>query len=75
MTAIDAQLKAPEDNPTLGLLLCKSKNEVVAEYALRDNSRPLGVAEYELSHSLPEPLQTNLPTIEQIEQKLAEDPD
>jgi hypothetical protein len=75
MTAIDAQLKAPEDNPTLGLLLCKSENEVVAEYALRDNSRPLGVAEYQLSHSLPEPLQTNLPTIEQIEQKLAEGPD
>jgi hypothetical protein len=43
----------------------------VAEYALRDNARPLGIAEYQLAQSLPEPLQTNLPTIEQIERELA----
>ena len=71
MTAVDAQVKAPDDNPSIGLLLCKSKNEVVAEYALRDTARPLGVAEYELMESLPEPLQTSLPTIEQIERELA----
>lgn len=71
MTAVDAQVKAADDNPTIGLLLCKSKNEVVAEYALRDMARPLGVAEYQLMESLPEPLQTSLPTIEQIERELA----
>ncbi len=71
MTAVDAQIKAADDNPTIGLLLCKSKNEVVAEYALRDTARPLGVAEYELAESLPERLQTSLPTIEQIERELA----
>lgn len=71
MTAIDAQIKHEGDSPTIGLLLCKSKNEVVAEYALRDMARPLGVAEYQLMESLPEALQTSLPTIEQIERELA----
>jgi len=71
MTAIDAQVKHAQDQATIGLVLCKTKNEVVAEYALRDNARPLGIAEYQLAQSLPEPLQTNLPTIEQIERELA----
>nr|WP_311527382.1 PDDEXK nuclease domain-containing protein [uncultured Ralstonia sp.] len=70
LTAVDAQVKHPQDNPTIGLLLCKSKNKVVAEYALRDNAQPLGIAEYKLLESLPEPLQTSLPSIEQIEQEL-----
>jgi len=71
MTAVDAQVKHEDDAPTIGLLLCKTKNEVVAEYALRDSARPLGVSEYQLAQSLPEQLQTNLPTIEQIERELA----
>lgn len=70
LTAIDAEIKNEQDNPTIGLLLCKSKNKVVAEYALRDNTQPLGIAEYKLVKDLPEPLQTNLPTIEQIEREL-----
>jgi len=70
LTAVDAQVKSEQDNPTIGLLLCKSKNKVVAEYALRDNAQPLGIAEYKLLESLPEPLQTNLPSIEQIEKEL-----
>jgi predicted nuclease of restriction endonuclease-like (RecB) superfamily len=70
LTAVDAQVKHPQDGPTIGLLLCKSKNKVVAEYALRDNARPLGIAEYKLLASLPEPLQTSLPSIEQIEREL-----
>ncbi|MFA8340783.1 PDDEXK nuclease domain-containing protein [Burkholderia cenocepacia] len=57
-------------NPTIGLLLCKSKNTVVAEYALRDKTQPIGVAEYQLIESLPEELQTSLPSIEQIEREL-----
>ena len=71
LTAVDAQIKHPQDGATIGLLLCKSKNKVVAEYALRDNARPIGVAEYQLVESLPPELQTSLPSIEQIERELA----
>lgn len=72
LAAVDSEIKTDSDAPTIGLLLCKSKNEVVAEYALRDNTRPLGIAEYQLTESLPEQLQTSLPTIEQIERELEE---
>lgn len=71
LSAVDMQVKADQDNPTIGLLLCKSKNKVVAEYALRDKAQPIGVAEYQLIESLPEELQTSLPSIEQIERELA----
>lgn len=71
LTAVDEQIKHPQDNPTIGLLLCKNKNKVVAEYALRNNSQPIGVAEYQLLASLPPELQTSLPSIEQIERELA----
>jgi len=70
LTAVDRQVKSEHDNPTIGLLLCKSKNKVVAEYALGDKSQPMGVAEYKLLASLPPELQTSLPTIEQIEREL-----
>lgn len=70
LTAVDTQVKSEQDNPSIGLLLCKSKNKVVAEYALRDNAQPLGIAEYKLLESLPESLQTSLPSIEQIEREL-----
>ena len=70
LTAVDEQIKHRQDNPTIGLLLCKSKNKVVAEYALRQNTQPLGVAEYKLIESLPPELATDLPSIEQIEQEL-----
>lgn len=73
LTAVDEQVKHPQDNPTIGLLLCKSKNKVVAEYALRQNRQPLGVAEYKLIESLPPELATDLPSIEQIEQELMGD--
>lgn len=70
LTAVDAQMKAEHDGPSIGLLLCKSKNKVVAEYALRDSSKPIGVAEYQLLEALPAELQTSLPSIEAIEQAL-----
>lgn len=72
LSAVDAQLKAPEDAPTIGLLLCKSKNKVVAEYALRNTKGPIGVAEYQLVESLPKDLEANLPSIEQIERELGQ---
>lgn len=74
LTAVDAQVKAPQDGPTIGLLLCKTKNRVVAEYALRDSNQPIGVAEYQLIESLPAELQTSLPSIEQIERELRDLP-
>ncbi len=70
LTAVDAQVKHPQDGPTIGLLLCTSKNKVVAEYALRNDAQPPGVAEYKLLESLPAELQTSLPSIEQIEREL-----
>ncbi len=70
LTAMDRQVKSEHDNPTIGLLLCKSKNKVVAEYALGDKSQPMGIAEYKLLESLPAELQSSLPSIEQIEREL-----
>jgi hypothetical protein len=72
LTAVDEQLKDDSDGPTIGLLLCKSRNKVVAEYALRDTTKPLGIAEYQPAAALPERLQTGLPTIEQIEREFRE---
>ncbi len=70
LTAVDRQIKHEHDNPTIGLLLCKSKNKVVAKYALGDKTQPMGIAEYKLVESLPAELQTGLPSIEQIERNL-----
>lgn len=65
--AIDEQLRTENDTPTIGILLCKGKDKVVAEYALSDIHKPIGVSEYELTQALPDELKLNLPTIEQIE--------
>ena len=65
-------LKHKTDNPTIGMLLCKSRNKVKAEYAFRDIKKPMGVMEYEtmLTKALPEELKSNLPTIKEIEEEL-----
>ena len=73
LTAVDRQIKSEHDQPTIGLLLCKSKNKVVAEYALGDKTQPMGIAEYKLLESLSAELLTSLPSIEQIERELAGD--
>lgn len=70
LSAVDSQLRHATDNPSLGLLLCKNRDKVVAEYALRDMHKPIGVAEYQLVQALPEELQTDLPRIEDIESEL-----
>jgi predicted nuclease of restriction endonuclease-like (RecB) superfamily len=72
LSAVDSQVKHPDDQPTIGLLLCRDKNNVVAEYALRDSNKPIGISEYQLVQSLPKILQTNLPSIEQIEAEFAQ---
>ena len=75
LAAVDAQLKAPDDRPTIGLLLCKTKKRLVAEYALSGIDKPMGVAEYQLVRALPEPLDTCLPTIEELEANLSRELD
>jgi len=75
LSTCDARVKAPDDKPTIGLLLCKTQNRLVAEYALSGIDKPIGVAEYQLVRSLPEPLDTNLPSIEEIEAELSRDLD
>ncbi len=72
LSAVDSQLRHPDDKPAIGLVLCKTRNRLIAEYALRDMAKPIGVAEWQtkLARSLPEPLRSNLPTIEQIEEEL-----
>lgn len=70
LTAVDEQLRHPDDRPSIGLLLCKSRNNVVAEYALRDVHKPIGVAEYRLGEHLPEALQAALPSVAALEQQL-----
>ncbi len=71
LAAVDAQMKAPDDRPTIGLLLCKTRKRLVAEYALSGIDKPIGIAEYQLVKALPEPLDTCLPSIEQIEEELS----
>lgn len=74
MTAVDDLLAHPDDQPTIGLLLCKTKNRVVAEYALRGMTSPIGVAEWTdaITTSLPDELTSTLPTIEELESELAD---
>lgn len=70
LSAVDDLLKHKTDNPTLGILICKERNKVIAEYSLRDINKPIGIAEYELTQSIPENLKGSLPTIEEIEREL-----
>ena len=71
LAAIDGQLKHASDNPSIGLLLCRSKGDkITAEYALRNVTTPIGIASYKLSTAVPKELADSLPSVEQIEGKL-----
>lgn len=70
LTALDEQVKTNQDNPSIGLILCKDRNNMVAEYALRDVGKPMGISRYELAEKLPEELKGSLPTIEEVEAEL-----
>jgi predicted nuclease of restriction endonuclease-like (RecB) superfamily len=70
LSAVDDLIKHSMDNPTIGLILCKTKDNVVAEYALRDINKPIGLAEYKLTEAIPKDIRTNLPTIEELEREL-----
>lgn len=70
LSALDSILKKNDDKPSIGLLLCKSKNDLVAEYTLKDMSKPIGVSEYKVTNNLPEELSMQLPSIEDIQKRI-----
>ena len=63
-------MKKDQDNPSIGLLLCKSKNDLVAEYSLKDMSKPMGVSAYQITNNLPEELEKQLPSVEDIQKRI-----
>lgn len=73
LSAVDAQRRHPDDAPSIGMLLCKSHNRLIVEYALKDMTKPLGVAQHQLAESLPEQLEGALPTVGQLEAELAKE--
>jgi hypothetical protein len=72
MVAIDRQVKEQEDKKTIGIILCKTKNKVTAEYALSNIQNPMGVATYQTTEALPEDLKGKLPDIKELEARLEE---
>ncbi len=70
LSAVDGQLRHPEDRPSIGLILCPVKNSVVVEYALRDTTKPIGVAGYTAGKALPPDLRNDLPSPERLEEEL-----
>lgn len=75
LSAVDSQLKHPLDNPSIGILLCRTKDKIEVEYALRDMNKPIGVSAFELSRIIPDELRTQLPTIEEVERGLVDSDD
>jgi hypothetical protein len=72
LSAVDTQMRRQHDAPSIGLLLVRTRSRVFAEYALRDTTKPMGIAEYQLGKALPKKLKMSLPSIAQIESELAE---
>jgi predicted nuclease of restriction endonuclease-like (RecB) superfamily len=72
LSAVDDLLRHEQDQPSIGIILCKTKNKVIAEYALRDTQKPIGVSSFQLTESLPENLQGSLPTIKELEAELSD---
>lgn len=70
LSAVDSLLKKEDDQPSIGLLLCRDKNNIEVEFALRDMNKPMGVSEYSLVENLPDNLKGALPTVEEIENDL-----
>ena len=70
LSAVDSLVKTEEDKPTIGILLCRDKNNIEAEFALRDINKPMGVSEFQFTEILPDELKSSLPTIQEIEAEL-----
>jgi predicted nuclease of restriction endonuclease-like (RecB) superfamily len=73
LSAANDILRHPSDNPTIGLMICKNKNNIIAEYALKNINQPIGVTEYELTKLFPEEFKSSLPSIEEIENELKDE--
>ncbi|MBU1262901.1 DUF1016 family protein, partial [bacterium] len=73
LSAIDEMLKSSQDNPSIGMILCKIKNRLTVEYALKDMSKPIGVAEYKMVRAIPKKLKASLPTVEELEAEFEKD--
>lgn len=73
LSAIDTQLRKDGDNHTIGIILCKMKNKIDVEYALRDIQKSMGISEYHLTNAIPENIKPQLPTVEELEEKLKDD--
>ena len=71
LSAVDKTLKQEGDKPSIGIILCKSKDKVIAEYALKDMSKPMGISEYKIVRAIPKGLKTSLPTIDALEKELS----
>ena len=70
LSAADDLLRHPDDRPSIGIILCKSKNKVVAEYALRDSGKPIGVSSFRATRALPDGLKGELPGVRELEEGL-----
>ena len=70
LSAVDDMLRHPDDKPSIGLILCKTKNRIIAEYTLRNTATPMSISEFRHLEKLPEQLKGTLPTIEEIEAEL-----
>lgn len=70
LSALDSTLRGDADQPSIGLILCRTRNRIIVEYALRDLSKPIGVSAYQLTQALPESLKGSLPTIDELEAEL-----
>lgn len=71
LSAVDSLLKDQNDQPTIGIILCRDKNSIEAEFSLRDLNKPIGISEFNLTEVIPEELKSSLPTIEEIEQEFS----
>ena len=70
LSVLDDQIKSEADNPSVGLILCRDKNKIVAEYALKDMTKPIGVSEYKLFEDVPRELQDKVPSLEDLESRI-----
>ena len=70
LNAVDELIKSDIDNPSIGIILCKSKNKIIAEYSLKDMTKPIGISEYTITKNIPDNMKQNLPSVEELEKEL-----
>ncbi|WP_218588079.1 PDDEXK nuclease domain-containing protein [Chitinophaga jiangningensis] len=73
LSAVDSKLKHKTDSPSIGIILCRLKDKIEVEYALRDLNKPIGISSFELSEIIPDDLKSQLPTIEEMERELIDE--